>query len=403
MPRETKKCFTTLALIAVFAVSAGAQSAPTSGEVMRGRIMRAKALIATRNHSAAIFELENIRRETADPAVHSVVAVLLMNCYLEQGEYRRAHDFLDSAFDAAGKGRPGAVNNYYLVAGQVLKGARTQSERYKLLGLVASDKSLPNEALNDLEKMRDMLERVVDQAKEFVKDKTQASSALSLLEEAASVRSLLPRDDYDSNRWKEELADARELLASSRSVIVSAIDGEDPTPGSDNVAQNSTSTINKGNGSSSASDKQTVTVELITVPVAGESKSAAPTPESGPGGAPKTVRERRVIQSPQWENSDKNQSDSSKTLAVGALSPYATRKVAVVYPVAARSLRVTGLVRVEMVIDENGAVREVTGVSGPSQLTSAAIDAALKWRFTPFKKDGKPTVATGHLEFNFSL
>ena len=37
---------------------------PTSGDVMRERISKAKAFIAVRNYNAAIYELENIRKET---------------------------------------------------------------------------------------------------------------------------------------------------------------------------------------------------------------------------------------------------------------------------------------------------------------------------------------------------
>src|SRR4051794_6742378 len=46
---------------------------PTSGDVMRDRIMKAKAYIAVRNYSAAIYELENIRKESADQALQGVV------------------------------------------------------------------------------------------------------------------------------------------------------------------------------------------------------------------------------------------------------------------------------------------------------------------------------------------
>ena len=46
--------------------------APTSGDVMRDRISKAKAFIVVRNYNAAIYELENIRRETADTSVQAL-------------------------------------------------------------------------------------------------------------------------------------------------------------------------------------------------------------------------------------------------------------------------------------------------------------------------------------------
>ena len=49
---------------------------PTAAEIMRERISKAKAFIAVRNYNAAVYELENIRRETSDPSVQAVVTVL---------------------------------------------------------------------------------------------------------------------------------------------------------------------------------------------------------------------------------------------------------------------------------------------------------------------------------------
>ena len=71
---------------------------PTSAEVMRERISKAKAYIAVRNYNAAIYELENIRRESSDTSVNAVTNVLLMNTYLEQGDYKRAQDFLTNFY-----------------------------------------------------------------------------------------------------------------------------------------------------------------------------------------------------------------------------------------------------------------------------------------------------------------
>ena len=50
------------------------------------------------------------------------------------------------------------------VAGQVVKGARSRVERYRALGLSISDRTLPLEAPNDLEKMRETLELVITQS-----------------------------------------------------------------------------------------------------------------------------------------------------------------------------------------------------------------------------------------------
>ena len=137
---------------------------PTSGDIMRERISKAKAFIVVRNYNAAIYELENIRKETADPAVQGVVNVLLMNSYLEQGDFKRAQEMLAEFYNLQKTTKPNAMASYLAVAGQVIKGARSRAERYKALGLNITDRMLPLEALNDLEKMRETVELVITQS-----------------------------------------------------------------------------------------------------------------------------------------------------------------------------------------------------------------------------------------------
>src|SRR5215212_10799762 len=83
----------------------------TSADVMRGRVTKAKAFIAVKNYNAAIYELEGIRREINDPTVHSVVNVMLMNCYLEQGDYKRAQVFLNELYKVVSTTKPNAAQN----------------------------------------------------------------------------------------------------------------------------------------------------------------------------------------------------------------------------------------------------------------------------------------------------
>ena len=208
---------------------------PTAGEIMRDRISKAKAYIAVRNYNAAIYELENIRRETSDASVQAVVNVLLMNSYLEQADYKKAQAFLTEAFNQQKTTKPNATGNYLAIASQVVKSARNNVERYRALGLNVADRTLPLEAVNDLEKMRETLEIVVAQSKEVGKDKAKTSDAMALLEEASNSRSMMARDEYDARRWQNEVGDAREQITNSRSVVINAVnDGMPDTP----VAQN---------------------------------------------------------------------------------------------------------------------------------------------------------------------
>ena len=102
MPLKIKTYTTAFLLIITFAFTAIAQETTpavmSSADVMRERVAKARAYIVVKNYNAAIYELNNIKRESADPTVHGVVNVLLMNSYLEQGDYKNAQDFLERSF-----------------------------------------------------------------------------------------------------------------------------------------------------------------------------------------------------------------------------------------------------------------------------------------------------------------
>ncbi|NJM54193.1 MAG: hypothetical protein HC846_12915 [Blastocatellia bacterium] len=117
--RQKVRCFSWFSFTFCFGVLA---QTPTSVDVMRSRISKAKALVAVKNYAAAIYELEGIKRETNDATVNSVVQVMLMNCYLEQLDYKRAQTLLTEIFNSQKANKPGS--NYFAVAGQVVKGAK---------------------------------------------------------------------------------------------------------------------------------------------------------------------------------------------------------------------------------------------------------------------------------------
>lgn len=439
MPLNVRRFIASFFLVVFSFIIISAQT-PTSGEVMRGRISKAKALIAVKNYNAAIYELETIRRETGDQTVHSVTSVLLMNCYIELGDYKRAQDFLGTLYNDFKANKPNAAANYYAAAGQIIKSARNQSERYKALGLSVSDRNLPVEALNDLEKMRETLEKLVEQSKTIAKDAKQTSSAFALLEEASNARSILARDDFDARRWQDEIADSREMLANSRSTVLNATN-ETPTP--TQTTQVSPTTV-------ATNDNKTVPTNTLPIPTETEtSKTNESTTVFKPvstetNDKPKTVTEntnaktdkveKTPVKEPEKKEEPKktDQKTDDKTVAkqtqrervvgdndetsgqnqevkpdeplnVGSLLEYAVEKRNPTYPPTARTLRQTGVVRVELLIDENGQVAAVQNMSGPALLQNAAKDAVRKWKFKPFVRDGQPVKATGYLSFNFNL
>jgi protein TonB len=455
MPLNVRRFNTSVLLVLLSFIFAGAQSPPpqtaatsavippgppTSGDVMRERISKSKAYIAVRNYNAAIYELENLRRETADPSVHGVANVLLMNSYLEQGDYKRAQAMLNEFYGVQKTTKPGAGEAYMSVAGQIIKGARSRADRYKALGLDVADRTLPLEALNDLEKMRETLELVITQAKEMGADRSKAPVAMVMLEEAAGSRSMLARDDYDSRRWRDELADTRERLAMSGSVVT-AVSGEVPmvgvpvaaTPKETLVADN-TPVYTPASAQPAVISNAVAEEKLTTpssVPADRPIANSEPKPEfkpvqtgkpvdakTEPPKQPETIYVRSAPPTPKEtpktsaaEPEAGGPAEEKKPEAVaelgpvdaGSLLPFATSRSNPVYPPAAKTIRATGVVRVEIMINENGEVADVQRASGHAMLQSAAKDAVRKWKFKPFMRDGQPVKATGFVNFNFSL
>jgi protein TonB len=451
MPLNVRLLGAVVFLVLFSVVGVLAQST-TSADVMRGRVTKAKAFIAVKNYAAAIYELEGIRREINDPTVHSVVNVMLMNCYLEQGDYRRAQTFLTELFKAQTANKPNAAQNYFAVAAQVVKGARNQQERYKSLGLMMNDRNLTPDAIADVEKMRETVEMVITQTKAASTDKKKASDAFALLEESSNARIVLARDDYDAKRWKEEVADAREGLMTSRSTVLNAAGDDIPNTVASNQQPNYTNSVpsttpvktetqpnliptsnpvapKTENPTGQANNniklepvpepQKTVTVPERTVaettkpaetPKENVSEKSS-TPNVNPAdNAPKTPGRERRVNTPNTstETVAQNDNQTPKTgddspLQVGSLVEYATQKVNPTYPPQAKTLRMTGMVKVEVTIDEQGQVAAVQNTSGPPLLQRAASDALKKWKFKPFVRDGQPVKAKGFVNFNFNL
>jgi TonB family protein len=71
------------------------------------------------------------------------------------------------------------------------------------------------------------------------------------------------------------------------------------------------------------------------------------------------------------------------------------------YPEIAKQIRVSGQVQLEATIDEQGAVVSVKTLNGNPILAKAAVDALKKWKFKPFKEDGKPVKVASDFTLDF--
>jgi TonB family protein len=71
------------------------------------------------------------------------------------------------------------------------------------------------------------------------------------------------------------------------------------------------------------------------------------------------------------------------------------------YPPIARAARASGEVKVQVIIDVDGAVIAASAISGHPLLQAAAVTAARDARFAPTKLNGEPVKVTGIITYNF--
>jgi TonB family protein len=77
------------------------------------------------------------------------------------------------------------------------------------------------------------------------------------------------------------------------------------------------------------------------------------------------------------------------------------RKVAPVYPPIARSIGKQGSVVLAATVDREGMLKNLHAVDGDPMLVSAALDAARKWRYEPYRLNGNPIEIETQIVFHF--
>lgn len=369
-------------------------------EALQRRLTRARSLAAVGKLAAAASDLEALRASSADESVRDVARVLLMSIFVEMPDYTRAHALLEEAFKArtATQKDDAATHSYFALAGQTINGVRTHLERYRSFGINIADTDLPAEANSDLANLRSLVELVVANARAIRDEQgtggsvSKGQDATALLEDAASVRLRMARDDADRTRWQTEVSEARQRLFASETRIasISQLPAVRPTPapsGTNAAANTSTQSTAPTQRTTSAPRPAPTPQPQSSAPVQTNTAAAQPpAPQSNAGAT--TAAAKSTAEAP---------------VAVGSLAGKARQKYSPSYPSIAKAARVSGVVTVYLLINENGEVESVQRAEGPLQLQQAAMDAARRWKFNQTVVNGQPARVTGYLSFNFAL
>jgi len=92
----------------------------------------------------------------------------------------------------------------------------------------------------------------------------------------------------------------------------------------------------------------------------------------------------------------------TKPVSGGVLNGKATSLPKPPYPAAARAVRASGAVSVQVLIDESGRVVSASAVSGHPLLRQAAEQAARSARFSPTQLSGQAVKVSGVITYNFT-
>jgi protein TonB len=90
-----------------------------------------------------------------------------------------------------------------------------------------------------------------------------------------------------------------------------------------------------------------------------------------------------------------------KTISKGVINGSATSLPKPPYPAAAKAVRASGAVNVQVKIDERGNVVSASAVSGHPLLQQAAVGAARQAKFAPTLLSGQAVSVTGVIVYNF--
>jgi len=352
----------------------GSDDAPVVNPALR-RIERARALAAAHQLPQATADLENIRSTVNDVALRNVTTLMLIGIYLEEGNYVRTQALLEEGFQARSAQKDESLRTYFAMAGQTIIGVRLHLARYRSFGINPSEEGLPVEANTDLDRVRNLLERVAAQAKEVSNEAGRSYDAVALQEDVVGIRLSLARDSNDRDKWQAEYVGIRERLASSaqatslgRSALLDAVTARIPNPFGP--------------------------------------KQGTDSPSSTVGNSVDLSRSAGAVVQPSQPNSTTTTAPADKgepqLISTGSLSGRESKRVTPSYPTVARTAGVSGTVRVFAIVDENGKLW-ITNSEGPTLLRKAAEDAAKGWSFPPMIVNGKPVRVAGYLDFDFKM
>ena len=167
---------------------------------------------------------------------------------------------------------------------------------------------------------------------------------------------------------------------------------------SDSGFSNGSNSTTFGNQSETNFKSETNGNPKLTTATPAETTKQTPTKETEDKPTPKTAVSQETEPPP---DKDPMPKPVPKTVSAGVVNSKATYLPKPEYPAAARAVRASGAVNVQVTIDENGNVISASAVSGHPLLRSSAVNAARSSKFSPTMLSGQKVKVTGVIVYNF--
>lgn len=90
-------------------------------------------------------------------------------------------------------------------------------------------------------------------------------------------------------------------------------------------------------------------------------------------------------------------------VSAGVMAGQILVKTQPIYPAIARAAHISGSVVLHAFISKQGAIENLSVVSGPEMLRSAALDAVRQWRYRPYMLGSDPTEVDTTITVNFTI
>lgn len=111
----------------------------------------------------------------------------------------------------------------------------------------------------------------------------------------------------------------------------------------------------------------------------------------------------RVNLAPVWQGAASQTAAPLTRVSGGVMAGNILAKVQPVYPQAAKEAKVSGSVVLHAIIGKDGAIENLSVLSGPEELRASAFDAVRQWTYKPYLLNGDPVEVETNITVTYSL